>query len=183
MARSEAHESAHLRLFRRGGLRPLEVARRVSRAGFSTPDARRHSLDDANFLPYHGRSRASSVARAKLPDERPSRYLEETLIGRRNRFFQEYLSQYVALAGFRLARRTPGKSEQSLCFEDLAIVHGVAQPDSSYYQFRFHAGRALEKELGWVQFMPDERHPSWSCALPRWSHSARRFGWAQRPRR
>src|SRR6478735_5190689 len=41
------------------------------------------------------------VARAKLPDERQSQYLEETLIGRRNRFFEEYLSQYVALAGFR----------------------------------------------------------------------------------
>jgi len=105
------------------------------------------------------------VARAKLPDERQSQYLEETLIGRRNRFFEEYLSQYVALAGFRLARRSPGKSEQSLCFEDLAIRHGVSRPGETYYQFRFHAGRALEREMGWVQFMPDEDHPSWSCVL------------------
>jgi hypothetical protein len=105
------------------------------------------------------------VARAKLPDERQSRYLEETLIGRRDRFFQEYLSQYVPLANFRLARRTPGTNDQSLCFEDLGIRHGVAHPYETYYQFRFHGGEALERELGWVQFMPDERHPSWSCVL------------------
>jgi len=105
------------------------------------------------------------VARAKLPDERQARYLEETLIGRRDRFFQEYLSEYVPLAGFRMARRTPGKGDQSLCFEDLGIRHGVAQPYETYYQFRFHGGLTLEKELGWVQFMPDEQHPSWSCVL------------------
>jgi hypothetical protein len=105
------------------------------------------------------------VARAQLPDERQSRYLEGALIGRRDRFFQEYFSQYVALANFRLARRTPGQRDQSLCFEDLGIRHGVARSQETYYQFRFHGGRQLEKELGWVQFMPDEEHPSWSCVL------------------
>lgn len=105
------------------------------------------------------------VARAQLSDERQSRYLEETLIGRRNRFFEEYLTQYVPLANFRLARRTPGKNDQSLCFEDLGIRHGVAHAHESYYQLRFHAGVELEQEIGWVQFMPDEQHPSWSCVL------------------
>lgn len=105
------------------------------------------------------------VAQAKLPDERQSRYLEAALIGRRNRFFEEYLTQYVPLANFKLARRTAGKNDQSLCFEDLGIRHGVAQGSESYYQFRFHGGLTLEQELGWVQFTPDDRHPSWSCVL------------------
>lgn len=105
------------------------------------------------------------VARAKLPDRRQSQFLEEALIARRDRFFQEYFSQYIALAGFRLVRRTPGRNDQSLCFEDLAIVHGIVESDASYYQLRFRAGRALEQELGWVQFTPDEKHPNWSCVL------------------
>ncbi|HSC86091.1 MAG TPA: hypothetical protein VLC09_02425, partial [Polyangiaceae bacterium] len=111
------------------------------------------------------------VARAQLPDPRQSHYLEHALIGRRNKFFEEYLTEYVPLANFRLARRTSGSGDQSLCFEDLGIVHGVARANETYYQFRFRAGNALDQELGWVQFMPDERHPAWACVrLPLGQH-------------
>lgn len=105
------------------------------------------------------------VARAQLPDERQSRYLEQALIGRRDRFFAEYLTRYVPLANFRLVRRTQGSAKQSLCFEDLAILHGVAEGNSTYYQLRFYGGEDVDRELGWVQFMPDERHPGWACVL------------------
>ena len=103
------------------------------------------------------------VARAKLPDERQSEYLTQVLIGRRDKFFKEYLSKYVPLSGFRLARRTVGDEQQSLCFEDLGIRHGVARAAETYYQFRFRGGLDLSKELGWLQFTPDEKHPTWSC--------------------
>lgn len=105
------------------------------------------------------------VARAELPDPRQTRYLEETLIARRDRFFEEYLTQWVPLARFRLARRTAGSNVQSLCFEDLALRHRVADPNSTYYQLRFFGGEELDHELGWVQFTPDEHHPAWSCVV------------------
>lgn len=111
------------------------------------------------------------VARAQLPDPRQAEYLEYALRGRRDKFFEEYLTKYVALANFRLARRKPTSNVQSLCFEDLALVHGVAKADEAYYQLRFYGGEALDRELGWLQFMPDERHPNWSCvALPVGQH-------------
>jgi hypothetical protein len=105
------------------------------------------------------------VAHAQLPDQRQSAYLEKALIGRRDKFFEEYFAKYVPLANFKLARRTQGSTQQSLCFEDLGIVHGIADARETYYQFRFWGGQYLEKELGWVQFMPDERHPQWACVV------------------
>lgn len=105
------------------------------------------------------------VARAQLPDARQSRYLEHALSARRDRFFAEYLRKYVPLADFRLARREKDSRRQSLCFEDLAVRHGVVKPNETYYQFRFYGGHALDQELGWVQFMPDEHHPNWSCVV------------------
>ena len=105
------------------------------------------------------------VARAKLPDERQSLYLERVLIGRRDKFFEEYFSKYVPLSGFRMARRTPGETKQSLCFEDLGIQHGVSKAFETYYQLRFRGGLELERELGWVQFMPDAKHPAWACVV------------------
>lgn len=103
------------------------------------------------------------VDRAKLPDPRQSEYLAKTLIGRRDKFFQEYLKKYVPLGYFHLVRRTPGEHAQSICFEDLAIKHGVSDSASTYYQMRFYGGRRLDNELGWVQFTPDPNHSSWSC--------------------
>ncbi len=103
------------------------------------------------------------VAEAKLPDPRQSEYLTRVLIGRRDKFFQEYLDQYVPLARFHLVRLSPGDSEQSLCFEDLAIKHGVSEADEAYYRLRFHGGAQLERQLGWIDLTPDRSHPAWSC--------------------
>lgn len=103
------------------------------------------------------------VREAKLPDVRQEEYLVQTLIGRRDKFFSEYFRMYVPLARFHLVRRDPGKRAQSLCFEDLAIKHGVSRGDEAYYQLRFYGGELGETELGWVQFTPSEEHPEWSC--------------------
>lgn len=103
------------------------------------------------------------VSEARLPDERQADYLIATLIGRRDRFFAEYLQRYVPLGSFFVVRRDPGNSTQSLCFDDLAILHGVADPNAVYYQLRFYGGLDGARELGWVQFNPDPKHPAWSC--------------------
>lgn len=103
------------------------------------------------------------VDEAKLPDRRQSDYLSKVLIARRDKFFQEYLSRYVPLARFRLVRREAGDATQSLCFEDLAIKHGVSEGDEVYYQMRFYGDASGKRELGWLQFNPDEQHASWSC--------------------
>lgn len=109
------------------------------------------------------------VDTAKLPDERQVKYLTETLIGRRDKFFSEYLTQYAPLATFTLVRRTPGSPRQSLCFEDLALKHEVFSADATHYKMRFTVGQTPTEpdapELGWLQFTPDPQHPSYSCVV------------------
>ena len=91
---------------------------------------------------------------------------------RRQRILEEYLSQSSSLANFRIARRTPGSKVQSFCFEDLALKHGVADPEVTYYKMRFRGGANLgvrenldDEELGWLQFHPDPEHPQRSCVV------------------
>src|SRR5690606_12062014 len=71
--------------------------------------------------------------------------------------------EYAPLTRFYVVRRTTGSLEQSVCFEDMAIKHGVASADTTYYKMRFVGGEDLTTELGWLQFTPDAQHPSWSC--------------------
>jgi hypothetical protein len=103
------------------------------------------------------------VARAHLRDTRARRYLVRALAERRDRILREYLARYVPLDRFRLVRRTPGSKTQSLCFDNLAIRHGVARGDRVVYKARMMGGERLERELGWFQLRPAPTHPAWSC--------------------
>lgn len=105
------------------------------------------------------------VETARFPDPRQTEYLFNTLLQRRQAIFHAYLREYAPLAQFYVVRRTPGSPEQSVCFEDLAIKHQVAQGDTTYYKMRFMGGLHLDQQLGWVQFTPDPAHPSWSCVV------------------
>lgn len=105
------------------------------------------------------------VAQGRLTDPRAERYLVKTLIARRDQLLREYLTRYAPLDRFRLVRRTPGKSTQSLCFEDLALQRGLVNPRHVLYKLRFQGGQRLERELGWLQFPPDPDHPARSCVV------------------
>lgn len=108
---------------------------------------------------------AAVVKSARLPDPRQETYLYQTIVGRRDKFFQEYLTQYAPLTQFTVVRRDPKQAQQAVCFEDLALKHGVASPNSTHYKMRFVTADGAQ--LGWLQFTPDVRHPAWSCvALP-----------------
>lgn len=103
------------------------------------------------------------VAEAKLENEDAENYLVKTLLGRRDVILGEYFTEYAPLDRFRLVRRKPGDLTQSLCFEDLAISFGVANPKQTLYKARFYGGRKLDDEFGWLQFSPDPEHPHRSC--------------------
>lgn len=105
------------------------------------------------------------VRAGRLTDPRDHRYLLRALIARRDLILAEYLNRYNPLARFRLVRRTPGKAEQSLCFEDLAIRHAGMPHDRVVYKLRMLAGPRLDRQLGWLQFSPDPEHPHRSCVL------------------
>ena len=94
-------------------------------------------------------------------------YAISTLIKRRDKILKEYLTRHAPLDRFRLVRRKKGKDKQaqSLCFEDLATKHRLVRPRGVLYKFRFMAGEALDRELGWLQFQPDRDHPHRSCVL------------------
>ncbi len=105
------------------------------------------------------------VRAGQLTDPRAEAYLVRTLIKRRDIILQEYLTRYAPLDRFRLVRRKPGKAEQSLCFEDLAVKHKLVKHRKVLYKMRFLGGDKLERELGWLQFNPDPEHPSRSCVV------------------
>ncbi len=140
------------------------------RAGYGNPAYDRMTPSDAlwmvrilsNMTPAHIRA---MVQEAKYPDPRLEDFILKRLLQRRQRIFEEYLTDYVPLAGFTLARRTEGDVRQSLCFEDLALKHGVASEKITNYKMRFRGGPKLQEELGWMQFMPDAEHPHRSCIV------------------
>jgi hypothetical protein len=105
---------------------------------------------------------AAIVARAHIDDPAAARYLADTLMARRDRILQDYLTRFTPLDRFVLSRQAP-KSAQSLCFEDLAIATGVAAPQSTMYRIHLHAGPRLEQLFGWRQVRPDPSHPSQTC--------------------
>ena len=107
------------------------------------------------------------VETAKFNDPRYTDWMTDMLLQRRQKIFEEYLTQYSPLASFTIARRgkTADPKAQSICFEDLALYHEVASLESTYYKMRFRGGPELKDELGWLQFTPDPDHPHRSCIL------------------
>lgn len=107
------------------------------------------------------------VKTAKLDDPRHEAFLVEVLLGRRQKVLESYLGSENPLSNFRVVRRQRSSDPraQSLCFEDLALLHGVTHLETVFYKLRFRAGAKLEKELGWLQFTPDPEHPHRSCVL------------------
>ncbi len=114
------------------------------------------------ITPEHVRS---AVRSARFPDDRHAAFITKRLLERRHRTLQEYLTRYAPLARFTLARRSPPKREQSLCFEDLALKHSLASPRVTHYKARFRGGALLDSELGFMQFTPDPEHPHRSCIV------------------
>lgn len=108
------------------------------------------------------------VSAGKLTDPQAERYLVRTLIERRDKILEEYLTRHAPLDRFRLVRRTPGRPEQSLCYEDLATKHRLVDHRRVLYKLRFYGmgeSGKLDNELGWLQFQPDPDHPHRSCVL------------------
>ncbi len=140
------------------------------RGGYPNPAHDRLTPSDALWMvrimskmtPAHIRA---MLKEAKYPDPRLEEFILLRLLQRRQRIFEEYLTEYVPLANFALARRTEGDNRQSLCFEDLALKHGVASTKITNYKMRFRGGEELDEELGWMQFMPDADHPHRSCIV------------------
>ncbi|MCA9550356.1 MAG: hypothetical protein KC933_09990 [Myxococcales bacterium] len=142
------------------------------RGGYPNPAHDRMRPNDALWMvrilsrmtPTHIRA---MVEEAKFPDSRHTEFIIQRLLERRQRILEEYLTQLAPLAEFTLARRTPGDPRQSLCWEDLALKHGVASKTITHYKLRMRGGEELDQELGWMQFWPDKDHPHRSCvALP-----------------
>lgn len=140
------------------------------RAGYPNPAFDRLTPRDALWMvrilsritPAHLRA---AIELGRFHDPRETEALFGLMLKRRQRIFEEYLTQYPPLATFRLARRTPDSLTQSLCFEDLALYHQVADPAVTYYKMRFRGGEDLDQELGWTQFTPDPDHPHRSCVV------------------
>ena len=99
---------------------------------------------------------AAIVQRAHVDDPAAARYLTDTLIARRDRILQDYLTRFTPLDRFVL-------SPQGLCFEDLAIATHVAAPESTMYRIHLHGGPDLTQLLGWRQLRPDPSHPAQTC--------------------
>ena len=118
----------------------------------------------ARFSDAHVRA---LVKEGKFTFARDEAYAINTLIKRRNKILREYLTKYPPLDRFRLVRRgrTSDRRAQSLCFEDLALLHKLVPSKDVLYKLRFMGGEGLDKELGWLQFQPDPDHPHRSCVL------------------
>lgn len=140
------------------------------KAGYLNPAHARMTPNDAlwavriisRITPAHLRA---IVEEAKFPDPRQENFLMLRLLERRQRIFEEYLTQYVPLTNFTLARRTEGSLRQSLCWEDLALKHQLVKKEDTHYKLRFRGGEALNTELGWMEFQPDAEHPHRSCVV------------------
>lgn len=141
------------------------------RGGYPNPAHDRMTPNDALWMvrilsritPAHLRA---MLEEARYPDPRLTEAIFRLLLQRRQRIFEEYLTQYVPLTGFALARRGEDDDRrQSLCFEDLALKHGVADPTITSYKLRFRGGEKLDEEIGWMQFRPDPEHPHRSCVV------------------
>lgn len=116
----------------------------------------------ARFTPEHIRS----VIRAgKLPDPRQERELFRLLRGRQQKLIESVVADYSPLTNFKLARRKDGSAQQSLCFEDIALMYEVVSSTVATYKMRFMGGKNADEELGWLQFRPDPAHPWRSCAV------------------
>jgi hypothetical protein len=108
---------------------------------------------------------AAIVRQARLDDPEQARFLTETLIRRRDLILREYLGGSLsALDRFSLHRAAPG-GPQALCFEDLAVASGVADPATTVYRVHVHAGSRLERLLGARQLRPATAagRPARSC--------------------
>lgn len=140
------------------------------RGGYPNPAHDRMTPNDALWMvrilsritPEH---LLAMLKEAKYPDPRLLEFIFRRLLERRQRIFEEYLTEYVPLAEFTLARRTDGDPRQSLCFEDLALKHRVADPTITSYKLRFRGGEKLDQEIGWMDFRPDPEHPHRSCVV------------------
>ncbi len=118
----------------------------------------------ARILSRFNRSHIQAVVReAKLQNERFEEFLVETLLGRRDVILDEYFTRYAPLDRFEVVRLEGDDLDQSLCFEDIAISHGVVSAKTTFYKARLYGGRHLDDQLGWLQLHPDERHPGRSC--------------------
>ncbi len=116
----------------------------------------------ARFTPEHIRAIAQE---AKFPDPRQEDFIVKRLIERQRKIIETFATKYAPLTNFQLARRTEGKKDQSLCFEDLAVQHGVVDDTFVIYKMRMYGGEDLDQEIGWLQFSPDVEHPHRSCVL------------------
>lgn len=140
------------------------------KGGYPNPAHDRMTPTDALWMvrimsrmtPAHIRA---MVQASKFPDPRYEEFILQRLLERRQKIFEEYLTEYAPLAFFQVARRRQGDLQQSLCFEDLALRHKVANPELTRYHMRFYGGSKLDEELGWLQFSPDAEHPHRSCTV------------------
>lgn len=105
---------------------------------------------------------AAVVKKARLYNDQFEDLLVEKLMGRRDVILKEYFTRYAPLDRFQLLRR-PGRAEQSLCFDDLALQHGIVDSKTTFYKARSYGGRHLEEQLGWIQFYPNEDPSYRSC--------------------
>ena len=140
------------------------------KAGYANPAHNNMTFRDALWMVrivsrFSNAHLKAIVGEAKLRDKRSADYLLRTLIARRDAILREYLTTYAPLDRFRLVQRKKGSPEQSLCFEDLAVKHGLVKYRKVLYKFRFFGGKRLGKLLGWLQFRPDPEHPGRSCVV------------------
>jgi hypothetical protein len=116
----------------------------------------------ARFTPEH----ITAIAKeAKFPDPRQEEFIIKRLIERQRKIIETFATKYAPLTNFQLARRTLGSNAQSLCFEDIAVQHGVVDPKLVIYKMRMYGGEQLDQEIGWLQFSPDADHPHRACVL------------------
>ncbi len=140
------------------------------KGGYPNPTFERATMKDLSWMariiarltPEHV---AAAVKEAKFSDPRAEKWLIETLLARRQKIFAEVFTKSSPLDAFQLVRRTPGSPQQSLCFEDRAIQHGVVPHAQVVYKLRMIGGRDLDQLLGWHQFAPDEGHPERACVV------------------
>ncbi|MEL7370672.1 MAG: hypothetical protein AAFN74_17265 [Myxococcota bacterium] len=147
------------------------------KGGYPNPAHDRMSVRDALWMVriisnIEERHVRAMVKASRFPDPRLTEFIVKRLMQRRQRIFEEYLTKYSPLSNFQVARRTPGSKVQSFCFENLALKHGVANLEHTYYKMRFRGGRRLgprenlsDEELGWLQFRPDLEHPHRACVV------------------
>lgn len=128
----------------------------------------RDALWAARILSNIDEARIRAVVKtAEFTDPRHEAFMVEVLLARRQKILEAYLRSENSLSNFRVVRRghTADPRAQSVCFEDLALLHGVTSLDTVFYKMRFRAGARLDQELGWLQFTPDPEHPHRSCIL------------------